>query len=103
MKDTLSERYARFPETRLRLNMMPMGTIVRLHEAMIRQLPTACSLESSHVRKVTNQYACRVMGTLCRESRTLVDRAKIWVIAVAKIWCHVVRNRADIELVYQSG
>jgi hypothetical protein len=33
----------------------------------------------------------------------LVDRAKIWVIAVAKIWCHVVRNRAEVVVIINAS
>jgi hypothetical protein len=34
------------------------------------------------------------MGTFLRESSTVVKRARIWVIAVAKAMCQVVRNSA---------
>lgn len=52
-----------------RENMTPMGTIAR-------------------------KYTLPVMGTFLRESRTLVKRARPWVIRVAKPRCHVVRTMA---------
>lgn len=38
------------------------------------------------------RYTRPVMGTFFRESRTLVKRAMIWVMMVAKRRCHVVRK-----------
>jgi hypothetical protein len=52
-----------------RENMTPIGTIAR-------------------------KYTLPVMGTFLRESRTLVKRARPWVIRVAKPRCHVVRTMA---------
>lgn len=37
------------------------------------------------------------MGTFLRESSTLEQRARIWVIPVAKAMCQVVKNRAGIH------
>lgn len=37
------------------------------------------------------------MGTFLRESNTLEQRARIWVIPVAKAMCQVVKNRAGIH------
>lgn len=42
------------------------------------------------------------IGTLWRESRIVVQRARIWVMAVAKAMWKVVRNRA-IECVRYDG
>jgi hypothetical protein len=49
------------------LKKMPMGTIAR-------------------------RYTRPVMGTFFLESRTEVQRARIWVMIVAKTRCHVVRK-----------
>lgn len=37
------------------------------------------------------------MGTLCLESRVVVNRAIIWVMVVAKNMCHVVKKRAVLR------
>jgi hypothetical protein len=42
------------------------------------------------------------MGTLWRESRMVVKRARIWVIAVANTMCHVVKNKAIVRSIIGS-
>ena len=69
MKATLRCRYAWFPQIKLKLKNMPIGTMAR-------------------------RYTRPVMGTFFLESRMVVDRARNWVIMVAKTKCHVVRNMA---------
>lgn len=39
-------------------------------------------------------YVLGVMGTLCLESRVVVNLAMYWVMIVPKTWCHVVKKRA---------
>lgn len=65
MNDTLKYRYVRFPQIKDKLNIKPIGTMAR-------------------------RYILPVMGTFLRESSTVVKRARIWVISVAKAKCHVV-------------
>jgi hypothetical protein len=67
MKATLRYRYAWLPQIKLILKKIPMGTMAR-------------------------RYTRPVMGTFFRESRTVVKRARIWVMTVAKTKCHVVRK-----------
>lgn len=46
------------------------------------------------------------MGTLCLESRVLVNFARIWVMVVAKNMCHVVKKRAitrSMEVLRRAG
>jgi hypothetical protein len=57
------------PQMSDRENMTPIGTMAR-------------------------RYTLPVMGTFLRESRTVVKRARPWVIRVAKPRCHVVRTMA---------
>jgi hypothetical protein len=57
MKATLRYRYAWLPQIKLILKKMPMGTMAR-------------------------RYTRPVMGTFFRESRTVVKRARIWVMTV---------------------
>jgi hypothetical protein len=40
------------------------------------------------------------IGTLWRESSTVVNRARIWVIAVANTMCQVVKKSAGISCQY---
>lgn len=65
MNDTLKYRYVKFPQINDRLNIKPIGTIAR-------------------------RYILPVIGTFFRESRTVVKRARICVMSVAKARCHVV-------------
>lgn len=67
MKATLRYRYAWLPQIKLILKKIPMGTMAR-------------------------RYTRPVMGTFFLESRTVVKRARIWVMTVAKTKCHVVRK-----------
>jgi hypothetical protein len=67
IKATLRYRYAWLPQIKLILKKMPMGTMAR-------------------------RYTRPVMGTFFLESRTVVKRARIWVMTVAKTKCHVVRK-----------
>lgn len=69
---TLRYRYAWFPQIKLKLKNMPMGTIAR-------------------------RYTRPVMGTFFLESRIVVNRARNWVIKVAKTKCHVVRKIAGTD------
>jgi hypothetical protein len=69
MKATLRYRYVWLPQIKLKLKNMPMGTIAL-------------------------KYTRPVMGTFFLESRIVVNRARIWVIIVAKRRCHVVRKIA---------
>ena len=67
IKATLRYRYAWLPQIKLILKKIPMGTMAR-------------------------RYTRPVMGTFFLESRTVVKRARIWVMTVAKTKCHVVRK-----------
>jgi len=69
MKETLRYMYATLLQIRLKLKKAPMGTIAL-------------------------RYTRPVMGTFFLESSRFVVRAMIWVIAVAKMRCHVVRKMA---------
>ncbi len=69
MKDTLKYMYVKFPQIKLKLKKMPMGTMAL-------------------------RYTRPVMGTECLESSIFVVRAMICVIRVAKPRCHVVRKMA---------
>jgi len=70
MKDTLKYMYVRFPQIKLKLKKMPMGTMAL-------------------------RYTRPVIGTECLESNMFVVRAMICVMKVAKLRCHVVRKIAE--------
>lgn len=69
IKDTLRWRYATLPQIKLRLKKKPIGTIAFM-------------------------YNCEFIGTFLRESRRVVNRARSWVMIVAKARWKVVRKMA---------
>jgi hypothetical protein len=50
---------------------------------------------------MARRYTLPVIGTFLRESKTVVKRAKPWVIRVAKPKCHVVRTMAAKDVSFQ--
>lgn len=94
MKETLSVRYARFPQMRVKLNITPMGTIARLKTASVSAFPPITCL--IFLSRSSHMYVRVVIGTLWRESRVLVKRAMYWVMIVPKTWCHVVKKSAAV-------
>ena len=67
MKATLKYKYVKLPQIKLKLKKTPIGTIAR-------------------------RYTLPVIFTVFRPSRSVVVRAKICVIIVAKVRCHAVRR-----------
>lgn len=70
MKATLKYKYVRLPHIRDKLKAAPIGTMAR-------------------------RYTLPVIFIVLRPSSSLVVRAMIWVISVAKARCPVVRRIAD--------
>jgi hypothetical protein len=67
MNETLRYKYVKFPQIKLKLKNKPIGKIAR-------------------------RYTGPVILTALRPSSSFVVRARIWVMAVAKTRCHVVRS-----------
>jgi hypothetical protein len=66
MKATLRYKYVKLPQIRLKLKNSPIG-------------------------RMALRYIRPVILTVFRASRRVVVRARIWVMNVAKMRCHVVR------------
>lgn len=83
MKETLNVRYAKFPQIRVMLNMTPIGTIARLPKYAM--LASCLFLAVAHSGgDGPHMYVLGVMGTLCLESRVVVNLAMYWVMIVPK-------------------
>lgn len=78
MKATLKYRYVILPHIKLKLKNRPIGTMARRNT-----LP--------------------VIFTVFRPSSSVVVRARIWVISVAKARCHVVRIIATVAIDVSEG